>query len=173
MQFMKVFAMLWALAVASPAAAQSLDLVKLPPGFAISLFADNLPDARSMALGAGDVLFVGTRRAGKVYAVRFSEGKATQVITLASGLTSPNGVALKGGALYVAEVSRILRFDDVEARLGKPQTPVVVTDRFPTDGHHGWKFIRFGPDGMLYVPVGAPCNVCAPGPARYRLHSGT
>src|SRR6185369_9894712 len=150
-----------AAAVASSAGAQpSLDRIKLPPGFAISLFADNLPDARSMALGAGDVLFVGTRRAGKVYAVRFSEGRATQVITLASGLNAPNGVAFKGGALYVAEVNRILRFDDVEARLDKPQTPAVVTDRFPSDEHHGWKFIRFGPDGMLYVPVGVACNIC-------------
>ena len=159
-------------AVACPAGAQpSLDRIKLPPGFAISLFADNLPDARSMALGAGDVLFVGTRRAGKVYAVRFSGGRATQVITLASGLNAPNGVAFKGGALYVAEVNRILRFDDVEARLDKPQTPTVVTDRFPSDGHHGWKFIRFGPDGMLYVPVGAPCNVCTADPERYALIS--
>ena len=156
-----------------PACAQraSLDRIKLPPGFVISVFADNLPDARSMALGAGDVLFVGTRRAGKVYALRFSEGRVTQTITLASGLNMPNGVALKGGALYVAEVNRILRFDDVEARLDQPQAPVVVTDRFPTETHHGWKFIRFGPDGMLYVPVGAPCNVCAADPARYALIS--
>jgi hypothetical protein len=161
-----------AVAVAPTACAQpTLDRIKLPPGFAISVFADHLPDARSMALGAGDVLFVGTRREGKVYAVPFSEGKATKVITLASGLNSPNGVAFKNGALYVAEINRILRFDDVETRLDKPQTPVVVTDRFPTDGHHGWKFIRFGPDGMLYVPVGAPCNVCERDSERYALIS--
>jgi len=162
-----------AAAIAWPAAAQRLPLerIKLPPGFAVSVFAENLPNARSMAQGAGDVLFVGTRTAGKVYAIRHRDGRATQVITLASGLNMPNGVALKDGALYVAEVNRILRFDDVEARLDKPQTPSVVTDRFPTDTHHGWKFIRFGPDGMLYVPVGAPCNICAPDPARYALIS--
>ena len=162
-----------AAAIAWPAAAQHLPLerIKLPPGFAVSVFAENLPNARSMAQGAGDVLFVGTRTAGKVYAIRHRDGRATQVITLASGLNMPNGVALKDGALYVAEVNRILRFDDVEARLDKPQTPSVVTDRFPTDTHHGWKFIRFGPDGMLYVPVGAPCNICAPDPARYALIS--
>ena len=173
MRFARTVLLAFAAALALPACAQrgSLDHIKLPPGFAISFFAENLPDARSMALGAGDVLFVGTRREGKVYAVRFSEGRATKVITLASGLNSPNGVAFKGGALYVAEVNRILRFDDVEARLDQPQKPVVVTDRFPTDGHHGWKFIRFGPDGMLYVPVGAPCNVCAPDPERYALIS--
>jgi glucose/arabinose dehydrogenase len=124
-----------------------------------------------MALGAGDVLFVGTRKAGKVYALRFSGDRVTQTITLASGLNMPNGVAFRDGALYVAEVNRILRFDDVEARLDQPQTPVVVTDQFPTDTHHGWKFIRFGPDGMLYVPVGAPCNVCEQDPARFALIS--
>src|SRR5437870_10861137 len=83
----------------------------------------------------------------------------------------PNGVALRDGALYVAEVNRILRFDDIEARLDARPKPVVVTDRYPRETHHGWKFIRFGPDGRLYVPVGAPCNVCDPDPARYTLIS--
>ena len=161
------------IALAAPAAAQRspLERIKLPPGFEISLFADNVPNARSMALGRGDVLFVGTRSAGKVYALRFREGRATQVLTLASGLNMPNGVAFRDGALYVAEVSRILRFDDIEARLEHLPAPVVVTDRFPADTHHGWKFIRFGPDGWLYVPVGAPCNICEPDPGRHALIS--
>src|SRR5439155_20087964 len=101
----------------------------------------------------------------------YREAKAVQVITLASGLKIPNGVALKDGALYVAEVSRILRFDDVEARLDARPKPVVVTDRYPRETHHGWKFIRLGPDGRLPAPVGAPCNVCDPDPARYALIS--
>lgn len=160
-------------AIAAPAVAQrsSLERIKLPPGFEISIFANNVPNARSMALGRGDVLFVGTRSAGKVYALRFRDGRATQTLTLASGLNMPNGVAFRDGALYVAEVSRILRFDDIEARLERPPAPVVVSDRFPADTHHGWKFIRFGPDGWLYVPVGAPCNICEPDPARYALIS--
>jgi glucose/arabinose dehydrogenase len=75
----------------------------------------------------------------------------------------PNGVAFRGGALFVADLDRILRYDDVEARLSDRVRPAVVTDRLPADRHHGWKYIRFGPDGLLYVPVGAPCNVCEPG----------
>jgi glucose/arabinose dehydrogenase len=71
-------------------------------------------------------------------------------------------VAFREGALYVAEPHRILRFDDIESRLGDPSEPVVVSDRLPRQRHHGWKFIAFGPDGWLYVPVGAPCNVCEP-----------
>ncbi len=101
----------------------------------------------------------------------YRDAKATRVITLASGLKMPNGVAVRDGALYVADVGRILRFDDVEAHLDAPPKPVVVTDRFPRETHHGWKFIRFGPDGRLYVPVGAPCNICEPDPARYALIS--
>ena len=145
-----------------------LDKIKLPPGFAISLYAGDVPGARSMALSPDGTLFVGTR-GDKVYALpNRSHGKrADGVITLASGLNTPNGVAFRGGALYVAEISRILRFDNVEARLHNPLKPVVVNDQFPSDTHHGWKFIRFGPDGLLYVPVGAPCNICAPDPARY------
>lgn len=136
--------------------------IKLPPGFSIDVYAANVPGARSMALGAGGTLFVGSRSEGKVYAVvdRNGDHKADSVITIASGLKSPNGVAFRDGSLYVAEISRVLRYDNIEARLSDPPGPVVVNASFPDKSHHGWKFIRFGPDGRLYVPVGAPCNVC-------------
>ena len=139
-----------------------LHLVTLPPGFVISVFADSVPNARSMTLSPAGTLFVGTRLAGNVYAIvdHNRDNQADEVITLMQGLNMPNGVAFRDGSLYVAEVNRILRFDDIEARLHNPPQPVVVQDRFPRDRHHGWKFIRFGPDGWLYVPVGAPCNVC-------------
>src|SRR3981081_3415418 len=161
-----------AFVLAQPALAQRLPLerIKLPPGFEISVFADGVPDARSLALGKNSVLFVGTRT-DRVYAVRYRDAKATQVITIASGLRMPNGVALRDGTLYVAEVNRILRFDDIEGQLDARPKPAFVTDRYPRETHHGWKFIRFGPDGRLYVPVGAPCNICDPDPARYALIS--
>jgi glucose/arabinose dehydrogenase len=115
-----------------------------------------------MALSPGGVLFVGTRSKGAVYAVvdRDRDARADEVIPLARGLNMPNGVAFRNGSLYVAEVSRVLRFDGIEKRLKDPPEPVVVKDDFPQEPSHGWKFIRFGPDGKLYVPVGAPCNVC-------------
>ena len=161
-----------ALFLGQAACAQRLPLerIKLPPGFEISVFADNVPNARSLALGANQVVFVGTR-ASSVYAVRYRDAKTTQVITLASDLRMPNGVAVKDGALYVAEVNRILRFDHIETQLDARPKPAVVTDRYPRETHHGWKFIRFGPDGWLYVPVGAPCNICEPDPQRYALIS--
>ena len=147
-----------------PALADGKDVklgeIRLPPGFTISIYAE-VPGARSMAMGPGGTLFVGTRD-GPVYAVvDAGDGtKAKAVVTLAKDLNEPNGVAVRDGALYVAEISRILRFDGIESRLGSPPKPVVVTDALPKDPHHGWKFIAFGPDGWLYVPVGAPCNVC-------------
>ena len=139
-----------------------LDLIRLPPGFTIEIYADDLPGARSMARGSGGTLFVGTRSLDRVYAVRDLDGdrKADETRVLLEHLRSPNGVALREGALYVAEIGRLLRYDDIEARLDDPPPPVVVSDAFPKNGHHGWKFIRFGPDGRLYVPVGAPCNIC-------------
>lgn len=108
--------------------------------------------------------FVGNRSEDKVYALRDEDGDnfAERRFVIASGLNMPNGVAFRDGDLYVAEVSRILRFKDIENRLDNPPAPEVVYDRFPTDKHHGWKFIAFGPDGKLYVPVGAPCNICEP-----------
>ncbi len=156
----------FALLLAGPASARSLPLerIKLPPGFEISVFTDEVPGARSLAVGR-ETVFVGTMR-GRVYGVRYRDGKATEVRTLASGLNTPNGVALKDGALYVAEINRILRFPDAERQFdkGARSEPQVVFDRLPDNRGHGWKFIRFGPDGLLYVPVGAPCNVCERGP---------
>ena len=135
--------------------------IKLPPGFKIEVYTENVPNARSMTLSPEGVLFVGTRES-RVYAVvdTNKDYKADNVITIASGLNSPNGVAFRNGSLYVAEISKVWRYDNIENNLNNPPDPVLISDGFPTDGHHGWKFIAFGPDNKLYVPVGAPCNIC-------------
>jgi glucose/arabinose dehydrogenase len=145
-----------------------LERVKLPPGFEIELYA-RAPGARSLTLSPGGTLFVGTRDEGNVYAVRAARGRAPSVVTIASGLRMPNGVAFRDGSLYVAEINRVLRYDGIESRLSNPPSPSVVRE-FPSDRHHGWKFIAFGPDGLLYVPVGAPCNICQPKPMYAAIH---
>jgi len=136
--------------------------ITLPPGFHISIYANNVKGARSMALSPKGVLFVGTRDYKTVYAIvdTNKDFTADKIYTIANNLNVPNGVAFKNGSLFVAEVNRILRYDDIENRLEYPPKPVVVYNKFPGIFHHGWKFIRFGPDGRLYVPVGAPCNIC-------------
>ncbi len=138
------------------------DFISLPAGFTITTYAEDIPGARSLCLTPGGVLFVGSRRAGNVYALQDldGDGRAEKKHIIASGLNMPNGVAFRDGALYVAEVNRILRFDEIESNLTSPPEPVIIRDDLPTEQHHGWKFIRFGPDGKLYVPVGAPCNIC-------------
>ncbi len=154
---------------ASNSHALPIHQIKLPPGFKLSLFASNVPNARSMTLSPNGTLFVGTREAGRVYALldHNDDNQADELITIARDLNMPNGVAFRNGSLFVAEVSRVLRFDKIETRLHDPPEPVVVFDGLPRDKHHGWKFIRFGPDGMLYIPVGAPCNVCEKDDERY------
>ena len=139
-----------------------LDLLELPPGFHIDTYVEDLDGARSMALGEDGTLFVGTRTENTLYAVKDTDGdfKADQVIVLDTTLNVPNGVAVKDGALYVAEVNRLLRFPDIEQHLDKLPEPEVIYDDYPDEFHHGWKYIAFGPDGKLYVPVGAPCNIC-------------
>ncbi|MBK9018015.1 MAG: sorbosone dehydrogenase family protein [Saprospiraceae bacterium] len=139
-----------------------LSKITLPPGFKIEVYADQVENARSMTLTPGGTLFVGTRDKGSVYALRDEDGdmRAEKKYVLAEGLNMPNGVAFRNGDLYVAEISRIIKFTDIENNLANPPQPVVVYDKYPTDGHHGWKYIAFGPDGKLYVPVGAPCNIC-------------
>ena len=146
-----------------------LELIKLPPGFKIDVFAADIPNARSMVMSPDRILFVGTRRAGKVYAVldRNEDYRADEVVTIAKNLNMPNGVAFRNGSLYVAELGRILRYDNIEKRIHSPPKPVIVTDKFPNDRHHGWKYIAIGPDEKLYVPVGAPCHICERNDDRY------
>lgn len=136
--------------------------INLPDGFKISMYATNIIDARSLArTDDGKTVFVGNRRRKNVYALTDTDGDmvADKVDTIATGLNMPNGVYFKDGDLFVAEVSKIHRFPDIMNNLAAPKSEVIF-DQYPTDGHHGWKFISFGPDGKLYVPVGAPCNVC-------------
>jgi len=139
-----------------------IDRLKLPEGFKIEVYADSIDGARSMAMGDDGTLFVGTRNEKTVYAIqdRDQDFRADNVIVLDTAYESPNGIAFKDGSLYVAEVSRLLRYDSIESKLDNPPKPVVVYDDYPTEFHHGWKYIAFGPDDKLYVPVGAPCNIC-------------
>ena len=115
-----------------------------------------------MALGPNGIVFAGSMGAGKVYALAPGDGgqRAGKAYVIASGLTMPSGIAYRDGALYVAAINRILRFPDVARDLEHPPRPELVTDAYPSDTYHGWKFIAFGPDGLLYVPIGAPCNIC-------------
>ncbi|HAT1660565.1 TPA: sorbosone dehydrogenase family protein [Legionella pneumophila] len=161
---MKRFSFFSLLLISSTGLGQDLplNLLKYPAGFTVSIYAQPVVDAREMALGSKDIVFVGSRNAGKVYAVipdkKNSHG--TRVLTIASGLNMPNGVAFHQGSLYVAEVGRILRFDNIESNLNNPPKPTVITTKLPKEKAHGWRFISFGPDGRLYIGVGAPCNVC-------------
>ena len=136
-------------------------MLHVPEGFKVEVFASGLPDARSMRLGDKGTLFVGSRVRDKVYAVvPGPNGNVVKVI--ASGLHRPNGLAFHDGALYVAELSKIWRYDNIEANLDSPPKPVLVYEDLPTDEPHGWKFIAIGPDNKLYVPVGAPGNIVMP-----------
>jgi glucose/arabinose dehydrogenase len=143
--------------------------LEVPEGFEIKVWAEGLESARAMCLGDQGTLFVGSRSAGKVYALPDADGdfKADEVLTIAEGLQMPVGVAFKNGDLYISAVSEIYVLRDIENRLNNPGSPELITDAFPNETHHGWKFIDFGPDGKLYVPVGAPCNICLEDPETY------
>lgn len=149
--------------------ADYLDRVNLPAGFKIEMYASDVPGARSMSLGDNGTIFVGTRgkrgsagNKGAVYAVLNPDQDtvADEVVVVARDLFMPNGVAYRDGSLYVGEPNRVLRYDGADGDLNKLSKPVVVNDSYPSDAHHGWKYMKFGPDGRLYLPVGAPCNIC-------------
>ena len=144
-----------------PSLADKVEDLEVPDGFSASLYAEIL-GARSLALAPDGTVFVGTRDAGSVWAVPDDDhdGVGDATISVASGLDTPNGVAFLDGDLYVAGRTEVLRFPDVLARLDRPPAPEVVLRGLPTDEHHGWRYLAAGPDRMLYLSVGAPCNVC-------------
>jgi glucose/arabinose dehydrogenase len=142
-------------------AAPPLQHLQVPAGFHVALFSDAVPDAREMTVGPKGTVFVGSNK-GKVFALTDTDhdGHADRVRVIASGLDYPAGVTMHGADLYVSAVYRILRFPSIEDHLDAPPPPQVITDKLPDHTHAGGRFIAFGPDGKLYVPLGAPCNVC-------------
>ncbi len=145
-----------------------LSAIRLPDGFHIARFADSVPGARSLARGAHGTVFVGARGASVVYALTDpdGDGRADSVYRLGGGFDQPTGVAFRDGALFVADIGRLWRFDSIEDRLGSPPEPALVTAALPREGWHALRFIAFGPDGLLYVGSGAPCNACLRDDAR-------
>jgi glucose/arabinose dehydrogenase len=131
--------------------------LKVPAGFNIEVYAAGMANARSLAQGDKGTVFVGSRLVDKVHAIVNKDGKRT-VKVLASGLYRPNGVAFKNGTLYIAELSKVSKIDNVEDVIDNPPKPTVIYDKLPKDEAHGWKFIAIGPDNKLYVEVGQPGN---------------
>jgi glucose/arabinose dehydrogenase len=139
----------------------TLKQVKLPAGFKIELWASGLPQARQMAWGKDGTLFVGSFLATNVYAVTEQGGKRTVKVVL-KGLKMPTGLAYRDGALYVADIDKIYKYDNPEANLDNMPAPQVVYDDLPPYPPHGWKYLAFDKNGWLFVPVGPPCNECLP-----------
>ena len=156
---------------------QGTSHLHVPQGFRISLFADHVPRARTMALGPDGTIYVGSQDLGVVYAVQDQDGDGVAELqrVLLKGLDEPNGVAVVGDSLFVAEISRVTRFGP----LGQPgfenNPATMVYQDLPHETHHAYKMIKKGPDGDLYMAIGVPCNVCEPEDPRYgtivRLHS--
>jgi len=139
--------------------------LRLPPGFEATVWSHGHAGGRTLVRGDKGTVFMGTRQIGRVYAIT-EEGGERRVRTVIQGLTQPNGLAFRDGALYVFAINRVLRYDGIEDKLDAPGDPVELTAAFnlPPEIHHNWKYADFGPDGKLYVQVGANCNICEVNP---------
>jgi glucose/arabinose dehydrogenase len=135
--------------------------LKVPKGFKVEVYASGIPNARTLRMGDKGTVFVSNRVLDKVYAITDKGGKR-EVKVIASGLDRPNGLAFKDGTLYIAEGTKISKLEKIEDNLDNPGKPVPVYTDLPNHASHGWRYIGIGPDNMLYINVGAPCNICEP-----------
>ncbi|MCL1139505.1 PQQ-dependent sugar dehydrogenase [Shewanella pneumatophori] len=137
-------------------------MITVSKGFGLTLYASNLGDAKQLAVGDKGTLFVGSFREGTITALvdADNDGRVDKRYVIAKGLDYPEAIAFNDGALYVAEDERILRFNQIESRLKRPGRPKEVYNRLPGKAKKSRRAMRFGPDGRLYVAIGAPCNVC-------------
>jgi glucose/arabinose dehydrogenase len=146
----------------TPASDIPVSKIKLPAGFKVALWASGLPGARAMAASEdGKKIYVGTRAIGRVYEVSDAGDKRT-VRVVVDKLTQPAGVAYGNGALYVMAIDKVLRFDGIAKNADAKPEDLTAKFELPPEQHHNWKYIAFGPDKKLYVPFGAPCNICEP-----------
>ena len=146
-----------------PTAADKLPVTKLkvPKDFKIELYMAGVDNARSLRIGDKGTVFVSSRLKDKVHAIVEKDGKR-ELKVIASGLDRPNGIALHKGTLYIAELSKISKIENIEDKLDNPPKPTLVLGDLPTDAAHGWKYLSVGPDEKLYFHIGAPCNICMP-----------
>jgi len=146
---------------ATPASEIPVSNFKLPPGFKAEVWATGIPGGRAMARGEGGKIYVGTRAIGRVYEITDNGTQRTSRVVV-DKLTQPAGVAIKDGSLYVMAIDKVLRFDGIEKNPNAAPVDMTAAFKLPKEQHHNWKYIAFGPDGKLYVPFGAPCNICVP-----------
>ena len=145
----------------TPASEIPINKLKLPKGFSAEIWATGMPGARAMVRGASGKIYIGTRIIGRVYEVTDAGDKRTSRVVV-DKLTQPSGVAIQGDSLYVMAIDKVLRFDGIENNPGVQPVDITAAFNLPKEQHHNWKYIAFGPDKKLYVPFGAPCNICEP-----------
>lgn len=145
-----------------------LDKIKLPPGFSIQIWT-TVPDAKSLAIGKQGTVFVTSKATGSIYAISQSDSNEKQTRIIANGLKSPSGIAYYDGALYVIALNRISRFDQIENNLDRINEPIIIYENLPKESFHSTRYMAVGPDNLLYVTVGAPCDACEADSMQYAL----
>ena len=145
----------------TPVSEIPIDKLKVPKGFKVEVWASGMPGARAMVRGDKGKIYIGTRGLGRVYEVTDAGDKRTSRVVI-DKLTQPSGVAMQGSTLYVMAIDKALRFDNIEDNASVQPVDLTAKFNLPPEQHHNWKYLAFGPDKKLYVPFGAPCNICEP-----------
>jgi len=143
-----------------PVSAATLRRLRVPRGFAVSVFADSLGAPRMLAVGGDGTVYVTRRDSGDVVALRDTDGdgRADERRRVVSNIPQVHGIAIHRGTMYLASVREIWRAAvNADGTVGEP---TLVVNDLPDGGQHPNRTLAVGPDGMLYVSVGSSCNAC-------------
>jgi glucose/arabinose dehydrogenase len=143
----------------------NINNLNVPENFVIEIFADDLNSPRQIAETDNGHIIVGSKKGNELVAlVDLNNDGSYQQMVVASGLENPAGVAVHKGDLYISEMDTVWVIQDIDNWIASSSKNLperkIYMNNLPSETWHGLKYIDFGPDGNLYIPVGVPCNIC-------------
>jgi len=145
----------------------NINKLLIPDDFEISIYAENLDSPRQITETDNGFIIVGSKNGKNIFALKDenNDGVSDKKILIAKDLKNPTGVTFHNGNLYFSEIDTVWIIKNIDKWLisldqDKLPNKEIYMNNLPSETWHGFKYLGFGPDDNLYIPVGVPCNIC-------------